>query len=234
MEAGIGSGERTQSSGEWRGAREWRVVSGEWRVARGEWRVASGEWKSVGWESQEVEAGWVKPTVSWSRSASGFRWVAPTLRPRTLATGRPLAIGHWPLATRYSPLATRHSRATRHSPLTTHHSSLARPKIRALFVPAESERRGHDGLEPGGPGLVGDVVEVELGVGPVVDRRGDDLVAEGPDADGRLDRRGGAQAVAERPLDRADRQPAAWSPKTSLSTPVSTRSLTVVLVPWAL
>ena len=60
-------------------------------------------------------------------------------------------------------------------------------------------------IEPGGSGLVGHVIQVELRVGQIIDGRRDELVAQGPDRDGRLDGRGRTQAVAQRPLDRADR-----------------------------
>ena len=54
--------------------------------------------------------------------------------------------------------------------------------------------------------MIGHIIEVELRVLPVVDGRRDRLVADRPDAGGRLDRRGRAKAVAQGPLDRADGQ----------------------------
>src|SRR5208337_5537613 len=72
--------------------------------------------------------------------------------------------------------------------------------------PAEPERCAHHPREAGWPGMIGDVIEVELRVLPVVDGRRDRLVADRPDADGRLDRRGRAKAVSQCPLDRTDGQ----------------------------
>ena len=44
--------------------------------------------------------------------------------------------------------------------------SLGSLRIKTLFVPPNPNEADMDGVEPGLPGLVGDVVQVELGVGP--------------------------------------------------------------------
>src|SRR5262249_51815936 len=61
-------------------------------------------------------------------------------------------------------------------------------------------------MERGGSGLVGNVIQVELRVGLIVDCWGNDLLAQGADGDSGLDGRGGTEAMSQRALDRTDGQ----------------------------
>src|SRR5947207_2344437 len=63
--------------------------------------------------------------------------------------------------------------------------------------PAEAEGCGHDRLESGGTCHVRNVVEVQLGIGHIIDRWWDNLVEDRPDAHSRLDRCGRTQAVSQ-------------------------------------
>src|SRR4051794_30094548 len=81
------------------------------------------------------------------------------------------------------------------------------PEDQGVVRTAKSEGRTDDDLQRSRTPLVGHVVEVELRVGDVMDRRRDDLALKRLDADGGLDGRRRAEAVAQGPLDRADGQP---------------------------
>ena len=87
------------------------------------------------------------------------------------------------------------------------------PQNKSVVGSAKPEGGTHDGLESAGAPLVGDVIEVELGIGNEIDRGRDHLLTESSDADSRLDGGGRAQAVAECPFDRTDGKVLGMRPK---------------------
>ena len=101
---------------------------------------------------------------------------------------------------------------------------------------AESEAVGHDRVDAGFAGDVGDVVEVAAFAGVVeIDGRGKHAVVNGQGRDDQLDAAGGAQQVAELALGAGDLESTRHElPKTCFIARVSARSPSGVLVPWAL
>ena len=102
-------------------------------------------------------------------------------------------------------------------------------------VAAETERVAQRDVNFGFPGLVGNVVQIQLGVGElVVHSGGDQVVFHRLQADDGFHRAGGAEQVAVHRLGGADGTFLAPSPKTVLIAIVSNLSLSGVEVPWAL